>query len=112
VSALVQLADWSHISARALSFAAAVTVTWYLNRRWVFSPTVDRAREYGSYFGVQMVGAMINLGTYASVIAVFPPLAGLPVLPLAVGSALALLFNYTAATRWVFAPDSSASAKN
>ena len=103
LSALVQIADWSHFSARALSFATAVTVTWYLNRRWVFSPTVNRAREYGSYFGVQTVGAVINLGTYALVIAVFPSLAQLPVIPLAVGSALALLFNYSAAKRWVFA---------
>lgn len=103
LSALVQIAGWSHIPARALSFAGAVTVTWYLNRRWVFTPTANRTREYGSYFGVQTVGAVINLGTYAAVIAAFPSLARLPVLPLAIGSAMALLFNYTAAKRWVFA---------
>lgn len=110
LSALVQSGGWSHYSARAVSFAAAVTVTWYLNRRWVFSPTASRAREYGSYFGVQTVGALINLGTYASVIEIFPSLAGAPVLPLAVGSALALLFNYSAAKRWVFTRGSFRSA--
>lgn len=98
---------WPHYSARALSFAAAVSVTWYLNRHWVFLRTNDRAREYGAYFGVQTVGAAINLGTYALVIAMFPSLARVPVLPLAAGAALALVFNYSAAGRWVFAQSST-----
>ncbi len=103
LSTLVHAAGWHHYTARALSFSAAVTVTWYLNRNWVFSRTADRTREYGAYFGVQAVGAAINLGTYALVIALIPSLARLPVLPLAAGAALALLFNYSAASRWVFA---------
>jgi putative flippase GtrA len=106
LSTLVHVWGWPHYTARALSFATAVTVTWYLNRHWVFSRTSDRTREYGAYFSVQVVGAAINLGTYALVIAVVPPLARLPVLPLAAGAALALLFNYSAASRWVFAPSS------
>ncbi len=103
LSTLVHAAGWHHYTARALSFAAAVTVTWYLNRNWVFSRTNDRTREYGAYFGVQAVGAAINLGTYALVIGLIPSLARLPVLPLAAGAVLALLFNYSAASRWVFA---------
>ena len=103
LSALVHGAGWTHYGARALSFAAAVTVTWYLNRNWVFSRTIEPAKEYGAYFGVQAVGAAINLGTYALVIAVFPALARLPVLPLAAGAVVALCFTYSAAGRWVFA---------
>ena len=103
LSALVHGFSWPHYWARALSFAAAVSVTWYLNRHWVFARTHDRAREYGAYLGVQTVGAAINLGTYALVIAVFPWLARAPVVPLAAGAVLALLFNYSAAGRWVFA---------
>ena len=111
LSALVHAQGWHHYSARAVSFAVAVTVTWYLNRNWVFSRTSDRAREYGAYFGVQVVGAAINLGTYALVIALIPPLARLPVLPLAAGAALTLLFNYSAASRFVFAPSSPSPSK-
>ncbi len=103
LSTLVHAYDWSHLSARAVSFAAAVTVTWYCNRRWVFSRTADRAREYGAYFSVQAIGAVINLGTYALVIALYPPLSRLPLIPLAAGAVLALLFNYSGASRWVFA---------
>ena len=103
LSLLVHVGAWPHYLARALSFATAVTVTWYCNRQWVFARTEDRAREYGAYFGVQAIGAAINLGTYALVIALVPALARLPLVPLAAGAALALLFNYSAARRWVFA---------
>ncbi len=103
LSLLIHVFAWSHVSARAISFAVAVTVTWYCNRRWVFSPTSDRAREYGAYLGVQAVGALINLGTYLALIALFPPLARMPLVPFAAGSALALLFNYSGASKWVFA---------
>jgi putative flippase GtrA len=103
LSALIHLYAWSHVSARAVSFAVAVTVTWYCNRRWVFAATNDRAREYGTYLGVQAVGALINLGTYLLLIALFTPLARVPLIPFAAGSALALLFNYSGASKWVFA---------
>jgi putative flippase GtrA len=49
------------------------------------------------------VGAIINLGAYALIIVLFPGLARAPVIPLAIGAGLALLFNYWAASRWVFA---------
>jgi putative flippase GtrA len=103
LSTLVHIFAWPHYTARALSFAAAVTGTWYLNRRWVFRRTPNLAREYASYFGIQAAGACINLGAYAVAIAVVPALARLPVVPLAAGASLALLFNYSAANRWVFA---------
>ena len=77
----------------------------------VLADRATRTREYGAYFGVQAVGAAINLGTYALVIALVPSLARLPVLPLAAGAALALLFNYSAASRWVFAASSGAAEK-
>ena len=104
LSLLVHVGSWSHYTARAVSFAAAVTVTWYCNRHWVFPRTDNATFEYGAYFGVQSVGAVINLGAYALIIALLPGLARAPVIPLAVGAALALLFNYWAASRWVFAP--------
>lgn len=102
LSLLVHVWGWSPYTARVLSFAPAVTVTWYCNRRWVFSRTDDAAREYGAYFGVQTAGAAINFGTYALLIALVPALARLPFVPLAVGSAAALFFNYSAARHWVF----------
>jgi putative flippase GtrA len=102
LSALVHGMNWVHYEARAVSFAAAVTVTWLCNRTFVFAKTSNRSREYGAYFTAQLVGAVINLGTYAAFILLFPASARLPVVPLAVGAAVALLFNYVAASRFVF----------
>lgn len=103
LTTLVHGLDWSHYTARAVSFVAAVTVTWACNRRFVFDPSRHARREYGAYFVTQVIGAMINLGSYALTIELEPNLAQVPVIPLAGGAALALLFNYTAASRWVFA---------
>jgi putative flippase GtrA len=111
LSTLVHAFGWNHYAARAVSFIAAVTITWYLNRTWVFLPSSDGTREYGAYFSVQSVGAAINLGTYALAVAALPLLARVPVVPLAAGAALALLFNYSAASRWVFEASSREPSK-
>jgi putative flippase GtrA len=109
LSALVHVWEWPHYTARALSFAAAVTVTWALNRRWVFTRTDDATKEYGAYFGVQAIGACINLGTYALAILAFPSLARIPVLPLLAGATLGFAFNYYSIARWVFGSAPSAA---
>ena len=103
LSAFVHGLAWPHYTARAVSFAAAVTVTWYCNRNFVFGATRQKSREYGTYLTMQLIGALVNLGTYALAIAAVPRLAELPVVPLAIGAAVALLFNYVAASRIVFA---------
>ena len=108
LSALVHVWAWPHYWARALSFSAAVTVTWALNRRWVFARTHDATREYGAYLSVQAVGACINLGTYALAILALPWLARVPVLPLLAGAALGFAFNYYWTVRWVYAAAPSA----
>ena len=63
-----------------------------------------RGATLGRWSSFAIVGAIIiNLGTYALLIAVFPTLARIPIIPLSVGAALAVLFNYAGASRWVFA---------
>lgn len=90
--------------ARAVSFSLAVSVTWYLNRRFTFSDrrSADRKREYVRYVAVQIVGALINLGVYALVASGFPALAVYPVIPLAAGSAVAMFFNFLASRQFAF----------
>lgn len=102
LTALVSGFGWSHYAARAVSFAAAVTATWLCNRSWVFQKTRDTRKEYGTYLLTQVVGATINLGGFALLIELMPSLAQIPVVPLAGGGILALLFNFFAARRWVF----------
>ncbi len=99
---LVTGVGWGVHWSRAVSFTAAVTCTWYANRRWVFTRTRRPRDEYARWFTVQVVGAALNLGVYSLLIELLPVLAATPVLPLAAGAALAFLFNYLAATRFVF----------
>ena len=104
LTALMTSADFGHYSARAISFTIAVTATWYINRRWVFARGAVEmtGREYTSYLLVQVVGAVINLSVFVAVIEFVPELARIPVIPLAVGATVALLFNFTASSRLVF----------
>ncbi len=90
--------------ARAVSFATAVTATWYLNRRWVFSQNATRinGREYTSYMVVQFAGATINLMVFILIIELLPKFANIPIIPLAVGAIAALTFNFIASSKFVF----------
>lgn len=99
---LVNGFDWNHYTGRLVSFALAVTVTWLLNRTWVFDRTANAQTEYARYFSVQGIGAIINLGTYVGAIEVAPNLAQVPIIPLAIGAVLALGFNFLASKFFVF----------
>ena len=99
---LVNGLGYDHYASRAVSFSLAVTVTWLLNRRWVFQAGSPTGREYSGYFAVQLLGAFINLGVYVLVIELVPALAAIPVVPLAVGSAVAMFSNFLLARRFVF----------
>jgi putative flippase GtrA len=97
-------ADFGHYGARAISFTVAVTTTWYINRRWVFERGAIEmtGREYTSYLLVQVIGAVINLSVFVAVIEFVPGLVEIPVVPLALGAAVALVFNFSASSRFVF----------
>jgi len=98
--------------ARAISFTLAASITWYMNRRWVFDRAAVKisGREYTSYVLVQVIGAVINLAVFVAVIESFPTLEKMPVIPLAIGAAVALIFNFGASSRFVFSerPDDGA----
>lgn len=99
---LVTGLGWGVYLARAVSFCTAVTGTWYANRRWVFDCMRCARGEYSRYFAVQTAGAGLNLCVYVALIQCFPSLAAAPVVPLAAGAGLALIFNYLGAARLVF----------
>ena len=109
---LVTLGGTNPYLARCLSFPPAVLVTWALNRQLVFishaRTTKTRSAEYGRYFTVQTLGALINLLIYMACLKLWPALKPYPVIALAAGSAVALVFNYLGARWWVFAPPTRA----
>ena len=96
--------DFNIYTGRAISFSFAVTTTWLLNRRFSFADLASRnlGGEYYRYFVVQIAGAVINLGVFVALISAIPGLRAIPVVPLAGGAAIALLFNFGASRALVF----------
>lgn len=111
---LIKGYGWDLYSARLISFGSAVSVTWYLNRRWTFigHATANRKTEYTRYFAVQTIGALLNFGIYAACVAVNQTLADYPVVPLAVGATVAMVFNFLASKRFVFTRREGVTADN
>jgi putative flippase GtrA len=89
---------------RVVSFSAAVTVTWGLNRAWTFAAAkrADKKREYVGYFITQTIGAGINLGVFFGFLSLFPTQRNDPVLALVIGAIPALAFNFAASKYLVF----------
>jgi putative flippase GtrA len=104
LAALVHGYDWGDYSARLISFAVAVTVTWVLNRSFVFAGgrTTDKRSEYTRYLAVQGTGMAINFLVYSICISTNAFMDQWPVAALAVGSVVALLFNFAGARLFVF----------
>jgi len=104
LAVLVHGYGWGDYTARVVSFAVAVSVTWYLNRRYAFTAgrTTNRRSEYTRYLTVQGIGMAINFLVYSLCIASSDLMDRWPVLALAVGSVVALFFNYVGSRMFVF----------
>lgn len=111
LTVLVNVLGYGHYISRAASFSLAVTVTWWINRRWVFQTGDPSRREYSSYFSVQLVGAVINLAIYVMTIELIPTLATIPIIPLAIGATIALLVNFLLVRRFVFRHPSNTESR-
>jgi putative flippase GtrA len=95
---LVERFMWHPVQGRAVSFPLAVTTTWLLNRSFTFRGSGglrSRSAEYAGYFATQIVGAVVNLGAFLACLAIWPSLIIVPFVPLAVGSIVALLLNFS-----------------
>jgi putative flippase GtrA len=90
---------------RVLSYLAAATVTFSLNRVWTFR-SADRsrpiARDWSVFLLVNLVGFVCNYGTYAALIASVPLVRELPVLGVAAGSLAGMAGNFLLSRRYVF----------
>ena len=91
---------------RLASFSCACSATWLLNRNWVFRTETASLKisktEYSRYVAVQIGGALTNLGIFVLAIKIIPPLIDTPIVPLAVGAAFGLAFNFSGARLWVY----------
>jgi putative flippase GtrA len=90
---------------RVLSYLAAATVTFSLNRAWTFRDA-DRSRpvtrDWGVFLLVNLIGFACNYGTYAALIASVPLVREHPVLGVAAGSLAGMAGNFLLSRRYVF----------
>jgi putative flippase GtrA len=102
------------LMARGVSFPVAVTATWLLNKRYTFRdrPHSGPHSRYFLYVSGQIAGALVNVCAFVLAIRHWPTLSARPVIPLMVGSALGLIFNYTWANMLVFKKTSLTQAAN
>ncbi len=86
---------------RVLSFLAAATFTWLFNRNITFKGPKEGSvlKEYLTYLSSMAVGGAINYGTYAACIQLFDAVRQQPEWGVAIGSIVALGFNFMSARR-------------
>lgn len=88
-------------AARVLGFIGAATVTWWLNHQFTFR-VQGSASSWLRYVVITSAGAAINIACYLGVVRLLGTrplhlLAGV-----AVGSIVAMGFNFWVSRRWVF----------
>lgn len=89
---------------RAISYVAAATATWALNRAWTFRGRGGGPvhRQWALFVAVNLVGFALNYGTYAVLVATVPMVAAHPVLGVAAGSIAGMFANFALSRRVVF----------
>lgn len=87
-----------------IAFAAAVTVTWLINRHWTFAEQASEKwlHEWTRYVAANSVGALVNNGVYAILVLTLAIFSNDPVLAVVVGSLAGMGFNYTSSKLVVF----------
>lgn len=92
------------VSSRLLSFLCAVLATWLLNRRFTFRPhsQTSVASEGLAYLTAMSLGGLLNISTFAVIMATFAYHPLLPALGVAAGSLVGMLVNFIGAKWWVY----------
>lgn len=89
---------------RILSYLAAATITWALNRSYTFRAERGSGSlsEWGRYLAANAFGGMSNYATYAALVATLTTVANHPALGVAAGSLVGLSINFHLSRQLVF----------
>ncbi len=104
LQALVGKAGLDPYSARAVSYLAAATATWWLNRRVTFRDAVgaNPIRQWTRFLAANACGGAVNYAIYAALVGLWARASAEPALAVAIGSAAGLLINFQLSRRFVF----------
>jgi putative flippase GtrA len=91
-------------ASRVVSYLAAATTTWGLNRAFTFSGNHAGKihHQWARFVAVNAFGGAVNYAVYAALIASGDPFTAHPALAVAAGSLSGLFFNFTASKKLVF----------
>lgn len=89
---------------RAVSYLAAASATFALNRAWTFRGQGEGpvARQWALFVVLNLVGFAFNYGTYAALVATVALVAQHPVIGVAAGSLAGMMGNFLLSRRFVF----------
>ncbi len=89
--------------AQAIAFPLAVTITWWLNRHYTFSPSGHSlTREWLYYVGANFFGWLVNNGIYFLLVLQSNWFHQYPVAAVAIASIAGMFFNFILSRRFVF----------
>ena len=104
VETLIRGLGMDPYSSRVVSYLAAATVAWALNRRLTFA---DRATDgalaqWARYLGTNLAGALLNYAVYALLVSGITGWHAPAFVAVACGSLAGLSINFAASSRFVF----------
>jgi putative flippase GtrA len=90
--------------AGALAFVVAATANWALNRVWTFrgQGSGPAHRQWAMFMAANLLGFVLNRGTYFVLVTVSALCAAEPVLAVAAGSVAGMFVNVALSRRLVF----------
>jgi putative flippase GtrA len=91
-------------AAGVLAYFAAATTNWAINRVWTFRGrgAGPAHRQWARFLAANLVGFVLNRGTYAILVTVSPLCAAQPVLAIFAGLLAGMFVNFTLSRRFVF----------
>jgi putative flippase GtrA len=90
--------------AGAVSFLVAASANWLLNRLWTFrgQGSGPAHRQWALFMLTNLLGFVLNRGSYGALVTVSPVCAENPVLAVAAGSLAGMFANFSLSRRLVF----------
>jgi putative flippase GtrA len=87
-----------------LAYLFAASVTWILHRVWTFRGygSAPAHRQWAMFLATNLVGFVLNRGTYALLITFLPIAAAQPVIATSAGAVAGMFVNFTLSRRVVF----------
>lgn len=90
---------------RCVSFSCAVFVTWFFNKKITFKyrcSNCSASKEFVSYFGLMLIGGVVNYGVFVMTVSQFSLPFQYPVIGVALGSLAGMMFNWATAKTFIF----------